>query len=135
MKNSKSMPAVQNGGRKFRNDIILICSLLLVVAVIGLAIFFSGEEGTSVTVTLNGKPYATYSLSTDRTIEIISGEDGRGINILVIENGEAYVREASCPDLICAAHRPISRSGESIACLPNRVVITVKAQSEDDIIS
>ena len=135
MKNSKSMPATQNGGHKLKNDIILICSLLLVVAIIGLAVFFSGEEGASVTVTLNGKPYATYSLSDDRTVEIKSGENGEGVNVLVIKNGEAYVSEASCPDLICAKHRPISRSGESIACLPNRLVVTVKAPREDDIIS
>ena len=135
MINTSAMPAVKNGGRKFRNDIILICSLLLVVAIIGLAVFFSGEEGASVTVTLNGKTYATYPLSIDQTVEIISGSDGQGVNILVIENGKAYVKEASCPDLICAAHRPISRSGESIACLPNRVVITVNGQDDNDIIS
>ena len=51
-------------------------------------------------------------------------EDG-GHNRLVIKDGKAWVEEASCPDGICAAHKPIHREGESIVCLPNKVVVTV----------
>ena len=135
MKNQNTMPAAQSGGRKFRNDIILILSLLVVFSLVGLFVFLSGEDGVSVSVTLDGKAWGTFPLSEDREIEIISGKAGDGYNILVIENGHAYVKAASCPDGICSAHRPISRSGESIICLPNKVVVTVNAQGEEDIIS
>ena len=40
-------------------------------------------------------------------------------------------RLASCPDGICAAHKPISREGESIVCLPHRVVITVRTVEDE----
>ena len=129
------MPAVSDGGRKFRNDIILILSLLVIFSLVGLFVFLSGEDGVSVSVTLDGKAWGTFPLSEDREIEIISGKAGDGYNILVIENGHAYVKTASCPDGICSAHRPISRSGESIICLPNKVVVTVNAQGDEDIIS
>lgn len=129
------MPAAKSGGRKFRNDIILVVSLLLAVSLIGIAVFLSGADGESVTVTLDGREWGTFPLSSDAQIEIISGEGGDSYNVLVIENGEAYVREASCPDGICSAHRPISRTGESIICLPNKVVVTVNAQGDEDIIS
>lgn len=130
------MPAAKSGGRKFRNDIILVVSLLLAVSLIGIAVFLSGEDGEYVSVTHNGNPWGEFSLAKDEEINIVTGESGECYNVLVIKDGEAYVKEASCPDGICSSHRPISRTGESIVCLPNRIVITVKAsQEESDIIS
>lgn len=107
---------------KRRNDIILIVLLLLSVTAASLILFLSRTEGDTVTVTLDGQPFGEYSLHEDRIVEIRNGE---GYNILVIEGGKAYVKKASCPDGICSSHRPIGNSGESIICLPNRVVIQV----------
>ena len=71
-------------------------------------------------------------LSQDVRVEIRTGEHEQNLNVLVIKDGVAYVESASCPDGICSSHRPISREGESIACLPNRVIINVRAQKADD---
>ena len=125
MNQTKNMPTADGGGRKFRNDLIFIVALLLIVALAGLAIYFLRGEGNAVTVTVDGKPLATYSLSEDRTVEILTGEDNGELNLLIIKDGKAYVETATCPDGICAAHKPISRDGESIVCLPHKVVITV----------
>ena len=76
------------------------------------------------TVTVDGKLFETYSLNEDKTVEIRTGENGENSNLLVIENGRAFVKTATCPDGICASHKPIFRDGESIVCLPHRVVIT-----------
>lgn len=115
--------------KKRKNDIIFIVVLLVIVSVIGAIYFFARAEGDTVFVTVDGEFFAEYPLSKDRTVEIRTGEK---LNILVIKNGEAYVSEASCPDGICAAHKPISRDGESIVCLPNKVVITVRVTSGED---
>ena len=53
------------------------------------------------------------------------------INILVIENGKAYVNQASCPDGICSSHRPIGNDGESIICLPNKVVVEIRTSDKN----
>lgn len=115
-----------------RNDIIFILCLLIVVSSLGIFFFLFRKEGNSVTVTVNGEFHSTYSLSEDTTAEIITGENGEGRNLLVIKDGKAYVESASCPDAICAAHKPIFRERESIVCLPNRVVITVDKISSSD---
>lgn len=123
--------------RKHRNDVIFIAVLLLMVSLIGAAFFFLRGEGDTVTVSVDGKHYGTYPLHTDLTLSICTGENGEEENLLVIRDGKAYVESATCPDGICAAHKPISREGESIVCLPHRVVITVQTSDgeEPDIIA
>ena len=124
---------VQNG-QKAKNDILLIAGLLAVVLVAVLAFLLFRAEGDTVTVTVNGQIFGEYSLRVNRTVEIRCGD---GYNLLVIEDGRAYVKEASCPDEICSAHRPIRHNGESIVCLPNKVVVEIRSQEQNqpDIIS
>ena len=123
--------------RKNRNDVLFIAVLLLIVVLAGAAFFFLRREGDSVTVSVDGKHYGTYPLRTDLTLSIRTGEEGDQENFLVIRDGKALVESATCPDGICAAHKPISREGESIVCLPHRVVITVHTTDgeEPDIIA
>ena len=46
--------------------------------------------------------------------------------ILIIKDGEAYMQEADCPNQICVHHSPVSNKGETIVCLPNRVIIEIR---------
>ena len=117
-----------------RHDILFIAVLLFLCAVAALGLYVFREDGDTVTVSIDGQLYAEYPLTEDRVVELIS--DG-GFNRLIIEDGYAYVEEASCPDGICSSHRPIGHNGESIICLPNKVVIEIhrREQNQPDIIS
>ena len=132
MNEQKNMSADVLGRHKRRNDLILIISLLLILSVIGLCFFFFRGEGDTVRVTVDGRLYGVYSLSDDTVVDIRTGDNGEHLNRLIIKDGKAYVEEASCPDGICAAHHPIFRDGESIVCLPHRVVITVHTEGDGD---
>ena len=123
--NQTTKPTATGGGRKFRNDLIFIIAILAVVAVGAAALFLLRGEGSAVRVEVDGTVIGIYPLSVDREVEIKTGENGEELNLLVIKDGKATVTAATCPDGICAAHRPISREGESIVCLPHKVVITV----------
>lgn len=46
-------------------------------------------------------------------------------NIVMCMDGEIRVAEADCPDGICAAHVPVSKTGENIICLPHKLVIEI----------
>ena len=117
-----------------RHDILFIAVLLFLCAAAALGLYVFREDGDTVTVSIDGQLYAEYPLTEDCVVELIS--DG-GFNRLVIEDGYAYVEESSCPDGICSSHRPISHNGESIICLPNKVVIEIhrREQNQPDIIS
>ena len=119
----------EDNSKKTKNDIILIASLLLVLIAVVACLWLFGAKADVVVVKIDGETVSEYSLDEDREVEIKSGD---GYNILIIEDGKARVERASCPDGICSEHRPISRGGESIICLPNKVVIEVHASGNDE---
>ncbi len=41
--------------------------------------------------------------------------------------------EANCADQVCVHTRPADREGQSIVCLPNRVVVEVRSLKKDAI--
>lgn len=115
-----------------RNDIILIIGMLLVATIGMLYLFVFRSGGDTVKVTVDGKLYGTYSLTKNITEDIYSGKNNEHLNRLIIKNGKAYMETATCPDGICVAHKPIFRDGESIVCLPQRVVVTVITNNTDN---
>ncbi len=107
--------------KKTKNDIILISSIILSALICALFLSVFRSEGEYVCVMQNGKETARYPLSEDITVTLENG----GTNTLVIENGYAFVSDASCPDKICVHHRKIKYAGEAITCLPNKTVVKI----------
>ncbi len=105
-----------------RNDLpVLGCiTLFAVVMLIGFSINDAkSAEKAFLTITEGGSVKGTYPLDEDRIIDI------GGKNLCVIKDGEAYMKEADCPDGLCVMEKPISKKGETIVCLPNRVILKV----------
>ncbi len=109
--------------QKKRNDIILAVVMILVAAAGFLWYSLSKEEGGAVMLIQNGEEVQSFSLN-DEVEYQIDTEDGK-YNLLVIQGGKAFIKEASCPDQICVNHRPVSNVGETIVCLPNEIVVKV----------
>lgn len=117
-----------------KNDSILIGVLVLVAVLLFAGIRFWQGKATAeavAVVTVDGEVYGRYPLSID-TVERLELPDGT-YNVLEIRDGRADITEASCPDGICVKHLPICRRGESIVCLPNRVVVEVENGTAADI--
>lgn len=111
-----------------------LCSLVLLVLIIltsGLFLIFSKTEKTAdrIIITLDGEVYNTLSLDKAAVITI---EDGKGgFNIIQVENGAVSVSEANCSNQTCVHTGSVSRSGEIIACLPHRLVISIESKDEE----
>lgn len=84
------------------------------------------EPGSYVTVSIDGEYVATYPLSKNAQYEL-----NGGTNILVIEDGYAYIKSASCPDSLCVKQGKKSLSGQKIVCLPNKVMVEVFSDSDE----
>ena len=114
-----------------KRDIILIASILVVAIAVLLIVELTKEEGAGVVVKVDGGEVAEYSLSKNGTYPL-----NGGTNILVIEDGRAYLSDANCPDKLCVHQGKISRTGEVITCLPNKLTVTVFGAEESvDLIS
>ena len=111
-----------------RNDIILISVILLLSLTFTVILYKGAVKGERVTVYVDGKPVGDYQLKSDNAIDI-EGYNG-GHNTLAIENGYAFMSDASCPDKLCMHQGKISDSGQMIVCLPNRVIIKVETDEE-----
>ena len=110
-----------------KHDLILIAALLLISLLLFAVFRLLGGSGAWAVVKVDGKEIARYPLSKDGRFELNGGS-----NILVIEGGTARVVEADCPDKLCVRQGAISRTGEAIVCLPNRLTVTIiGAQSTD----
>ncbi len=115
-----------------RRDLILLLAVL-VIGLIGIVILYTRPAALNgeVEVAVDGEVVMTLPLSEDTEVTI-EGVDG-GENLLVIQDGTAKIESASCPDGICVRHYAISRDGESIICLPNRVVVTIRGGEKGDV--
>lgn len=113
-------------------DLIIYAAVLLIAAA-SFLIWKTTHSipGKQVTVTVDGREYARFSLDHDCK-ELIDGYAG-GRLTLIISEGEVHVEDSTCPDLICVKHSPVSHAGETIICLPNRIVITVTSDETDEI--
>lgn len=112
---------------KVKNDIILTASVLIVAVLVFFIIGLITKNGNYVEVKKNGEIIGKYSLAENRTVEI---KDENGYNLLIIEDGKAFISEASCPDKLCVNQGKVSTNGKALVCLPNKTVITV--YSDDD---
>ena len=110
-------------------DIILFILFVLLGGALAFPALFMSSGGDTVKVTVNGKPYGTYKLSEDKEITI--SKSGH-INRFRIKDGTVDMVEASCKNQICVHEGKISRSGQSIVCLPNRVSIVIEGKGGDE---
>ena len=105
--------------------------IIIISAVVALAILFVflsvalRKPGNTLVVEIDGAFAGEYSLS-ENGVFTLNG----GTNVLVVENGEAYLSFSDCPDHTCEKTGKIRYVGQSIICLPNRLSITVRGDSD-----
>ena len=112
---------------KFKDVLLLIGILVLaLLGMIGMQ-FLSVQEAERVQVTVDGEIFGVYSLHEDQEIKI------NDTNYLIIKDGKADMIEADCPDQICVDQKEISKTGESIVCLPNKVIVDIKGADSGEL--
>lgn len=113
----------------------IIIGIFIVISFLP-ALFFAARsapaaEGVYAVIQVQGQEYRRVELTghTGRDEIIIRTE--LGINIIEVVDERIGMYEADCPDKVCYIPEFIGRPGETIVCLPNRVVIEVKGNVVD----
>lgn len=106
----------------------LLMSALLALAILLTLCFARPRGGNIIRVYLNGELYAESSIFQDRVIVV--EQPGGERNELVIADGRAWMRTASCKNQDCVHQSPLTAQGDGlrplgdwIICLPNRVSV------------
>lgn len=115
---------------KFKiGDAVIIAAVLLAAMLSSLVMWLPAESGKTVEAVNSDGCIGTFRLDTDGEYII---ESGGYTLVLTVSDGKASVSESDCRCGICTAHAPVSRSGETIVCLPAGVSIRVIGNSEVD---
>ena len=103
----------------FKKVDYIIISLVTVIAVALVGVYaIASKRGDYVSVKVSGKEVATFRLSED-TEYVINGYHN-GHNTLVIKNKKALWKKQG----------NISHIGESLICLPNKVVVQIMSDNK-----
>ncbi len=113
-----------------KRDIILCIVLIAVGITCWLVMWFVLPAGNTADVYIDGKMVQTIDMTVDDAYEFSTD---RGSNTVVVESGKIRVSDADCPDKVCVDMGWKSRRGETITCLPHKLVIEIQGGGERDI--
>jgi hypothetical protein len=107
----------------------LVVPLLLALAVALIPLQFCRQPGRSVVAEVAGKVVFTAPLDPAGQVEL-SGPLGK--TLLQIADGQARILASPCPNKFCIGMGKVSRSGELLACVPNRLLVRIEGPDGDD---
>lgn len=110
-----------------KGDYFVIAAVLALCVLLFIPSFMpSGEKTAEVYV--DGEKVRTVLLTSLQAEEhfLVAG-----CEILFEKDGASFIK-SDCPDQLCVKCGKLKNPGDSMACIPNRVVVTVKAENNDD---
>ena len=110
-------------------DFILIVSLMLASFSPLLFFFFFFTTGQIAQLRVNNKRIKEFDLSKDQVFTYFDKLDGDQ-NKITVRDGKIAIIDANCTDQICVRKGFISKTGQTIVCLPHRLVIEIMPTNE-----
>lgn len=119
-----------------KGDIFII--LFAAVLSVGLLVFYRISATQQyhhkyAVIMIDGKVYKKVSLDDVNHKEEIPIVTKQGKNILLVKNGGVQVIHAECPDKICMKEGFIDKPGQSIVCLPFRIVVEIRGDKSVEV--
>ena len=109
-----------------KKDIIIIAAVLLAaLALFGVSQMAGGKAASTVVVTVDGKEVLRRPLAMSDTYEI--RQDDGSLNVIAVENGAVYMKEANCRDGLCIHQGKMKNAAKTIVCLPHKLVAEVES--------
>lgn len=121
-------------------DIILIALLIcisFVPVLVSAAMINRDYKGTYAEITLDGKLYKKVPLSQHKGEEEFTIKTKYGYNLIKIKGQSVAIIDADCLDKICERPGFISKPGQSLVCLPHKLMVEVRGydnKNSDEII-
>lgn len=101
---------------------LILAALIVFAVTVCVTYLFPTESAAAAYVYVNGKEVGVYSLDTDMEIPLAEGKA-----LLTVSDGAVAITENDCPNGICLKTGFISRAGERIVCVPNKIVVVLRS--------
>lgn len=121
-------------------DIVIIAVLLILSFTPHLIFFKTSQKGSKnnyAIIKVDGKIHKKIDLSKVKKSEKVNLNLPNGKNTLLIKNNSIQMKSANCNDALCVKQGNISKVGQTIICLPHKLIIEIKGDeldSKDDLI-
>lgn len=121
-------------------DIVIIAVLLILSFTPHLIFFKTSQKGSKnnyAIIQVDGKIHKKIDLSKVKKSEKVNLNLPNGKNTLLIKNNSIQMKSANCNDALCVKQGNISKVGQTIICLPHKLIIEIKGDeldSKDDLI-
>lgn len=113
-----------------KRDIVL-AAVLLILGITGVIIVKYGlKSGNTADVYIDDKLVQTIDMSVD---DEYTFQTDKGSNTVEVRNGAVSMKSADCPDKVCVRMGTKNRNGETITCLPHKLVIEVHGGQEQEV--
>lgn len=103
-----------------KNDFKMILIVTLVICVLFIIYFFNKEEANTALVYHGSDLILTIDLNIDNKY-VVQGDNGEVV--IIVSNKKIKVENENSPYHLCSKQGYISKTGESIVCLPNKIII------------
>lgn len=116
-------------------DVIIIVALIIISFIPEGVMFISNinkHNTLYVEVYSEGKLYKKLPLNKDSVDTSITIDNELGENIIEINNEQVKIIDADCHDKICVKAHAISKPGESVICLPHKLVVRIIGEGEQE---
>lgn len=111
---------------------VLIIAFCLVLSAFLFFVSFTPDENLTVQIYLNGELVKQQQLSQiEKAYQVEVGE----CEIELDKDGVRFV-SSTCKDGLCVKHAKLSKSSDTMACVPNKVVVSIVGKKNvSDIVS
>ncbi|HHY83337.1 MAG TPA: NusG domain II-containing protein [Clostridiales bacterium] len=116
-------------------DILVYVFILLIIGGSFAGLYQMGRDSVTnqVKVEVDGVLWGIYDIPAGDEVKEIRIDAGDGkYNLMSISGEGVSVKEANCPDQICVKFGKILRPGQTIVCLPHKVVISITGNQEGE---
>lgn len=110
-------------------DIILAAMLIIFGGMIAYMMASTDNRGHAALITVDGKEYGTYSLYENKSITV---KQNGHINKIIIKDGMVSMAFSDCINQTCVHTGAISKTSQSIVCLPNKVMVQITGQGQGE---
>lgn len=116
--------------------LIITCNIIAVIFLVSVTALMEmnlGEPNKRMAeIYQDGTLLYTIDLNTvTDSYELTVTGDNNAYNVILVEQGQISMKEASCPDKLCVHMGKIHNASLPVTCLPNKVVIRIVPDTDN----